>query len=156
MLGLTYPVQLTVGQKRVRGGGTLHHMAPELVSNYINKGAGRPTISYDGFACDMWAVGVMLVQLMTGKLPFWPRHGFDYLSMQSVLAEWVGIVNLPSLYRCPCRFGFQGCLCVCLSSMGLLNCMALAELIRGYQSEFCTHSGIACHSHASSWSTSWT
>ena len=120
MLQLTYPVQLTAGQKRVRGGGTLHHMAPELVSNYINKGAGRPTTSYDGFACDMWAVGVMLVQLLTGRLPFWPTHGFDYLSMQTVLAAWVGAVDLPLLYRCHCRFRSEGLLCMCLSDMGLL------------------------------------
>ncbi|DBA94255.1 hypothetical protein WJX77_008410 [Trebouxia sp. C0004] len=76
------------GQKRVRGGGTLHHMAPELVSNYINKAAGRATTSYDGFACDMWGLGVMLTQLLTGRLPFWPKSGFDYLSMQDLLAQW--------------------------------------------------------------------
>ena len=87
-------------------------MAPELVSNYINKVAGRSTISCDGFACDMWAVGVMLVQLLTGRLPFWPRHGFDYLSMQTVLAEWVGVVDVPSMHRCPCRLRFQDFLCV--------------------------------------------
>ncbi len=80
------------GQKRVRGGGTLHHMAPELVSNYINKAAGRPTVSYDGFACDMWALGVMLIQLLTGRLPFWPKSGFDYLSMHALLAQWVGLL----------------------------------------------------------------
>ena len=81
------------GQTRVRGGGTLHHMAPELVSNYINKAAGRPTVSYDGFACDMWALGIMLIQLLTGRLPFWPKSGFDYLSMQALLAQWVGLLD---------------------------------------------------------------
>ena len=77
----------------MRGGGTLHHMAPELVSNYINKAAGRSTVSYDGFACDMWALGVMLIQLLTGRLPFWPKSGFDYLSMQALLAQWVGLLD---------------------------------------------------------------
>lgn len=81
------------GQKRVRGGGTLHHMAPELVSNYINKAAGRATTSYDGFACDMWALGVMLIQLLTGRLPFWPKSGFDYLGMQALLIQWASQVS---------------------------------------------------------------
>ncbi|KAL3159169.1 hypothetical protein ABBQ32_011155 [Trebouxia sp. C0010 RCD-2024] len=75
-------------QRRVRGGGTLHHMAPELVENYIAKTAGLPSSSFNGFACDMWALGVMLIQLLTGNLPFWPKHGFDYQSMQALLAEW--------------------------------------------------------------------
>ena len=82
-------VNLSAGQRRVRGGGTLHHMAPELVSNYMSKKAGQPTSSYDGFACDMWALGVMLIQLMTGKLPFWPKDGFDYHSMSTLLTQWV-------------------------------------------------------------------
>ena len=65
-------------------------MAPELVSNYIKKAAGLPTNRYDGFACDMWALGVMLIQMLTGKLPFWPKDGFDYHSMQTLLTQWVG------------------------------------------------------------------
>lgn len=64
-------------------------MAPELVSNYIAKTAGLPSNSFNGFACDMWALGVMLIQLLTGNLPFWPKDGFDYLSMQALLAKWV-------------------------------------------------------------------
>ena len=64
-------------------------MAPELVSNYMNKTAGLPMVSYDGFACDVWALGVMLIQLLTGQLPFWPKNGFDYRSMQSLLDQWV-------------------------------------------------------------------
>lgn len=81
---------MAAGQKRVRGGGTLHHMAPELVCNYISKATGQPTTTYNGFACDMWALGVMLIQLLTGRLPFWPKDGFDYYSMQTLLTNWVG------------------------------------------------------------------
>ena len=77
------------GQRKVRGGGTLHHMAPELVSNYINKSAGALMMSFDGFACDVWALGVMLIQLLTGKLPFWPANGFDYQNMLALLKGWV-------------------------------------------------------------------
>lgn len=66
-------------------------MAPELVENYIAKTAGLPSSSFNGFACDMWALGVMLIQLLTGNLPFWPKHGFDYQSMQALLAEWVSL-----------------------------------------------------------------
>lgn len=76
------------GQRRVRGGGTLHHMAPELVGNYISKTAGQPISNFDGFACDVWALGVMLIQLLTGKLPFWPTDGFNYHSMQALLNKW--------------------------------------------------------------------
>lgn len=64
-------------------------MAPELVSNYIAKSAGLPSNSFDGMACDMWALGVMLIQLLTGSLPFWPKTGFDYHSMQALLNKWV-------------------------------------------------------------------
>ena len=76
----------------MRGGGTLHHMAPELVSNYIAKTAGLPSNSFNGFACDMWALGVMLIQLLTGSLPFWPKNGFDYQSMQALLIKWVSTI----------------------------------------------------------------
>ena len=107
MLGLL--PHTCVGQRRVRGGGTLHHMAPELVANYISKTAGRPITNFDGFACDVWALGVMLIQLLTGKLPFWPTDGFNYHSMQALLNKWVSsccmmlaIVQPPWLlkYRC--------------------------------------------------------
>lgn len=64
-------------------------MAPELVSNYMAKSAGLPSNSFDGMACDMWALGVMLIQLLTGSLPFWPKNGFDYQSMQALLNKWV-------------------------------------------------------------------
>lgn len=74
----------------MRGGGTLHHMAPELVGNYMRKAAGKATVPQDGFPCDMWALGVMLFELLTGKLPFWPKTGFDYDGMQTLLANWVG------------------------------------------------------------------
>ena len=88
-----YSMHVT-GQRRVRGGGTLHHMAPELVENYIAKTAGLPSSSFNGFACDMWALGVMLIQLLTGNLPFWPNHGFDYQSIQTLFAEWVSLRNI--------------------------------------------------------------
>lgn len=40
--------------------GTPHYMAPELA---LRK-------DYDGKAADMWALGVILFVLITGKLPF--------------------------------------------------------------------------------------
>ena len=64
-------------------------MAPELVGNYLQKAAGQPAAAHDGFACDMWALGVMLAELLTGKLPFWPKNGFDYLGMHKLLSDWV-------------------------------------------------------------------
>lgn len=64
-------------------------MAPELVSNYIAKTASLPSNSFNGFACDMWSLGVMLIQLLTGSLPFWPKNGFDYQSMQALLGKRV-------------------------------------------------------------------
>ena len=67
-------------------------MAPELVRNYIAKTAGLPSNSFNGFACDMWALGVMLIQLLTGSLPFWPKNGFDYGSMQALLDKWVSTI----------------------------------------------------------------
>ena len=84
----------------MRGGGTLHHMAPELVSNYMAKTAGLPSNSFNGFACDMWALGVMLIQLLTGSLPFWPKNGYDYQSMQALLVNWV------STFSCVCTSVF--------------------------------------------------
>lgn len=77
-------------------------MAPELVDNYIAKTAGMPSSSFNGFACDMWALGVMLIQLLTGKLPFWPKHGFDYQSMQVLLAEWVSMRIFTFVCMCAC------------------------------------------------------
>ena len=64
-------------------------MAPELVGNYLRKTAGKATVPQDGFPCDMWALGVMLVELLTGKLPFWPKDGFDYVGMERRLANHV-------------------------------------------------------------------
>lgn len=78
-------------------------MAPELVGNYISKTAGQPISNFDGFACDVWALGVMLIQLLTGKLPFWPTDGFNYHSMQALLNKWVSSYStMLILFRKPC------------------------------------------------------
>ena len=75
-------------------------MAPELVSNYIAKSAGLPCDSCNGMSCDMWALGVMLIQLLTGSLPFWPKNGFDYQSMQALLNKWVSRLLCASYCIC--------------------------------------------------------
>lgn len=96
----------------MRGGGTLHHMAPELVGNYLNKAAGRSATAHDGFACDMWAMGVMLAELLTGKLPFWPKDGFDYQGMHRLLSEWVrSFIESGQPYAC-IVFGNRASYCV--------------------------------------------
>ena len=80
-------------------------MAPELVQNYMNKSAGQAISSFDGFACDMWALGVMLIQLLTGKLPFWPKSGFNYQSMQALLTRWVSshhVLSVPAVHCVVC------------------------------------------------------
>ena len=107
------------GQKKVRGGGTLHHMAPELVGNYLQKAAGNAAVPQDGFPCDMWALGVMLAELLTGKLPFWPKTGFDYAGMARLLANWV-CKSFDMLYKSNIKLkvAVKGC----RSSCKLINC----------------------------------
>ena len=47
--------------------GTPSYMAPEIVSK-------RP---YDGRAADIWALGVLLYKLLTGKFPFFGKGFFE-------------------------------------------------------------------------------
>ena len=77
------------GECKVRGGGTLHHMSPELVNNYVAKAQGLPSVYCCGMGCDMWAAGIVIVEMLTGDLPFWPKDGYDYVGMQGLQRQWV-------------------------------------------------------------------
>jgi serine/threonine protein kinase len=53
--------------------GTPEYMAPEVVNNNPER----------GYAADLWALGVMIYQLATGKLPF--KDNSDYLTFLKTL-----------------------------------------------------------------------
>lgn len=64
------------GQKLHKRTGTPLYMAPELFMQYY------------GLESDLWALGVMLYQMLSGELPFWEPGGD-----RSPWAIMTGILN---------------------------------------------------------------
>lgn len=58
--------------------GTPVYMAPEVV------------LQQYGSACDAWSAGIMIFQLLTGDLPFWPGDKLATLTLQDV---WAGVLH---------------------------------------------------------------
>lgn len=62
-----FATQQSNGDKLTYFCGTPHYMDPDLAAKR----------SYDGFAADIWACGVILFALLTGRLPFFAEFEAD-------------------------------------------------------------------------------
>jgi serine/threonine protein kinase len=66
----------------IRIGGTLPYMAPEQIRAFL----GEPAATRPGPAADVFSVGVILYELLTGRHPFGPAPEF---TDQKELARWL-------------------------------------------------------------------
>ena len=58
--------------------GTRHAMAPEIIENDLKKGS----VAYNAIPADMWALGVMLYEMLTRAIPFNPSDMRTMLRLQ--------------------------------------------------------------------------
>ena len=50
--------------------GTLEYLAPEVLDQWIAKTQGLEPVPCDAAAADIWSLGVVLLEVSTGKNPF--------------------------------------------------------------------------------------
>lgn len=50
--------------------GTLENLAPEVLDQWIAKTQGLEPVPCDAAAADIWSLGVVLLEVSTGKNPF--------------------------------------------------------------------------------------
>ena len=50
--------------------GTLEYPAPEVLDQWIAKNQGLEPVPCDAAAADIWILGVVLLEVSTGKNPF--------------------------------------------------------------------------------------
>ena len=50
--------------------GTLEYLAPEVIDQWIAKDKSMEPTPCDPAAADMWSLGVVLLEMYTGKNPF--------------------------------------------------------------------------------------
>nr|GEU64694.1 mitogen-activated protein kinase kinase 5 [Tanacetum cinerariifolium] len=67
--------------------GTIGYMSPERIKTDINKG------KYDGFAGDIWSIGVSLLELYIGKFPFPAERQEGWASLMCA----IGMTDAPQV-----------------------------------------------------------
>lgn len=123
-----------------RLGGTLPYMAPELVSALADTESNPPSIAVCA-ANDIYSLGALLYELLTGRLPFTPAGNASRGSLQEAARSYVALQQRPNIsgrwQACECDRDLMSIVDRCLSLEPSARFQSAAELacaLRSYLS----------------------